>query len=196
MNIAVGDIVELVGEDGALAVLAGQPLRHSGGDLHVIIVVAVGHRRHFDERRAERAERVLLLLALRFGNDDDRAHPKRIGDDRQADARIARRPFDHEPAGTDLPLGHRVGDDPEGRPVLHRMAGVHELRLPEDGATRLLGRAAKLDQRRIADRGEDGVADVHRPAITWSAVAAVAQIIRTPPLSPRLGAVAGLDPAA
>ena len=74
MHVPVRDIVELVGEDGAMRVLASQPFGHSRGDLHVIIVAAVRRRRHFDQCRAERAERVLLLLALRLRDHDDRLH--------------------------------------------------------------------------------------------------------------------------
>ena len=68
---------------------------------------------------------------------------------------------------TMIPPGLRVAapdgvlDDEEGRPVLHGLAGIHELRLAQDGAARRLRSAAKLDERRVADRGEDVWLDGH-----------------------------------
>src|SRR5829696_5611317 len=41
MHVAVRDIVELVGEDGALWMLAPQPFGHPRGDLHIIVVATV-----------------------------------------------------------------------------------------------------------------------------------------------------------
>ena len=62
VDVAVGDIVELVGEDRAVRMLERQPLGHARCDFHVIVGIAVRHRRNLDERRAERAQCVLLLL--------------------------------------------------------------------------------------------------------------------------------------
>ena len=73
MGIAVGDIVELVRPDSAIRL----GLRELGGEaarkLHVIVRVLVGNGRNFDEFGAEQADRVFLLLALRFRDDDDDA---------------------------------------------------------------------------------------------------------------------------
>ena len=46
-------------------------------------------------------------------------------------------------------------------PVLHRLAGIHELGLAQNGAAGLLGDALELDQRRVADGFDDAVADLH-----------------------------------
>ena len=52
VDLAVGGIVELVGQDRALRLLAGESLGETPRDLHVIIV-AVGRRRNLDQGRAE-----------------------------------------------------------------------------------------------------------------------------------------------
>ena len=115
MAVAVGDIVELVGPDRAVRLclrqLLGEPTRH----LHVVVRVLVGHRRHLDQFGAEHAQRVLLLLALRVGNDDHRAVAERLGDDRQPDAGIAGRALDDHAAGPQQPLCLRVADDEQRR---------------------------------------------------------------------------------
>src|SRR5262249_42922153 len=49
VRLAVGDIVELVGPDGAVLLLARQSFCHAAGDFHVIVGVTVGYRRNLDQ---------------------------------------------------------------------------------------------------------------------------------------------------
>ena len=104
MRLAIGDIVELIGPDRAGRIFLGQPLGEAAGKLHVIVGIGVGDGRHFDELRALQAQHVLLFLALRLGDHDDGAKAQRIGDQREADAGIARRAFDDDAAGLERSL--------------------------------------------------------------------------------------------
>src|SRR3546814_6469203 len=116
MGRAGRDIFELVGPDRAIGLglrqARGVPLRH----LHVIVGVGVRNRRDLDQLGAERAKRVLLLLALRLGDDDDGAHAERVGDHGEADAGIAGSALDNDAAGLQHAAGERVADDIERRP--------------------------------------------------------------------------------
>ncbi len=140
----------------------GQPRRGPAGDLHIIIVVAVRHCGNLQQRCAERAKRVLLFLRLRFRDDDDGFQAQRIGDDGESDAGVARRSVDHQPALAQFAPVDRIADDPQCSAVLDRRSRVHEFGLAQDSAAGHLRCAAKLDQRRIADRCEDGVSNLHR----------------------------------
>jgi hypothetical protein len=93
------------------------------------------------------AQHVLLLLALRLGDDDDGAEPHRRAHQRQADAGIAGRALPRWcRRGAACPLAIRVADDEERRAVLHRLAGVQELRLAEDLAAGRQGCLREMDQ--------------------------------------------------
>ena len=82
----------------------GQSLGQPAGILHVIVGVLVGHRRHLDSSAPISAQRVLLLLALGLGDDDDRPVAQRVGDQREADAGIAGGALDDDAAGPQQPL--------------------------------------------------------------------------------------------
>ena len=77
----------------------GQPPRI----MHVLVGVLVGHRRHLDQLGSEQAQGVLLLLALRLGDDDHGAEAERVADHGQADAGVAGRPFHHRAPGRKVP---------------------------------------------------------------------------------------------
>ena len=126
-----------------------------GGVLHVVVGIAVGHRRHLDHLGAEHAQRVLLLLRLRVGNDDHRAQAERVAEHGEADAGVAGGAFDHRAARPQRAARHGLRDDAERGAIFDRGAGVHELGLAEDGAAGFLGGAAKLDEGRAADGGGD-----------------------------------------
>jgi hypothetical protein len=137
-----------------------EPFRH----LHVIVGIGIGHRRHFDQLGAAQAQHVLLLAALGVGDDDHRPIPERVGDDRKPDAGIARRSLDDDAAGPERAALDRVHDDEQRGAILDRLARVHELGLAQNGAPGELGRMLELDQRRLADRLDDTVADLHGAA--------------------------------
>ena len=96
-----------------------------------------------------------------FGNDDERAVAARIGDQREADAGVAGGRLDHEPAGLELAALLGLQDHLAAGAVLHRLPGIHELGLAEDGAAGRLRGPLELDQRRVADGLDDAVADLH-----------------------------------
>ena len=98
MALAVGDIVELIGPDRAVRLSRGKLLGETAGIFHVVVGVLVGDRRHLDQLGAGKPQHVLLLVGLRLGDDDDRLQPKRVADQREADAGIAGGALDHRAA--------------------------------------------------------------------------------------------------
>src|SRR5439155_3106554 len=101
------------------------------------------------------------FLALRLGQHDDGAVAARIADQRQADAGIAGRALDDDAAGLQQAAFLGVLDDVERGAILDRAPRVQELGLAEDHAPRDLRGAAQLDQRRVAERADKPVADIH-----------------------------------
>ena len=138
--------------------LLGQP----AADVLVVVGVGVGHRRHLHQLGAEQAQGVLLLLALGVGDDDERAVAARVGDQREPDAGVAGGGLHHQAAGLELAALLRLQDHVQAGAVLHRLAGVHELGLAQDGAAGLLGGAPELDEGRVADCSNHAVGDSHR----------------------------------
>src|SRR5690606_26579922 len=94
-------------------------------------------------------------------DDDDGTIAAGAGDDGKADAGIAGGALDHEAAGFQLAALFRFEDHLAAGAILHRLAGIHELGLAEDGAASDLGRAAQPDQRRVADSVDDVVTNMH-----------------------------------
>ena len=98
MRHAIVEVVPLVGEQHAvlfgLAQFVGEPVPN----VLVVVGIAVGHRRHFDEFGATEPQHS-FFLALGVGNDDQRAIAARVGDKREADAGVAGGALDHEAAG-------------------------------------------------------------------------------------------------
>ena len=107
----------------------------------VIVRIGVGDRRHLDQLGAAQPQHVLLFLALRVGNDDDRPVAARIGDDGEPDAGIAGGRLDHEPAGLEFAALLGLENHPLAGAVLHRLAGIHEFGFAQDGAAGQRGRA-------------------------------------------------------
>src|SRR5579885_140148 len=95
----------------------------------VVVWVAVMQRRHLDQFSTAQPQHVLLLLALRDRDDDDRAVAARIGDESQADAGIARSRFADEAARLEFAAFFRPQDHLPAGAVLDRAAWVHELGL-------------------------------------------------------------------
>ena len=166
MRHAVVAIVPLVGEEHAGGLAGAQPVGEAAADMLVVVGVLEGLGRHFDQRRPGQPQRLLLLGALGFRDDDDRAIAARRRHQRQADAGIARRGFDDQAAGLEVAALFGGEDHLAGRAVLDRLARVHELGLAVDGAAGELGGAGEVDQRRVADGIDDSGIDVH-----WDSVA-------------------------
>ncbi len=92
----VGDVVKLVGPDGAIWFTLRQLRRQAARNFHVIVRVLVGHSRNFDQFRTQQAQGVFLFLRLRLRDHNHGAVPKRLGNNGQADTGIAGRSFhDH-----------------------------------------------------------------------------------------------------
>src|SRR5262245_17585086 len=161
MGLAVVEVVPLVGIEHAVRLALAQVVGDAAGDVLVVVGVAVGNRRHLDQLRATQAQHVLLFLALRFRDHDQGAVAARDGDERKADPGVAGGALDHQAAGLDLPAFLGLENDLARRAILHGLAGVHELGLAQDGAAGRPGGALELDERRIADRFDDSVANLH-----------------------------------
>ncbi len=69
--------------------------------------------------------------------------------------------LDHQPAGLDLAALFGLQDHLARGAVLHRLAGIHELGLAQDGAAGGLRGTLERDQRRMTDGLDDSVADLH-----------------------------------
>ena len=161
MRQAVVAVVPLVGEQHAVLLGLAQLVGEAARDVLVVVGIAVGQGRHFDQLGAAEPQHVLLFLALGVGDDDQRAVAARVGDERQADAGVARGALDHEAAGLELAALLGLQDHLAAGAVLHRAAGIHELGLAENGAAGRGRRPFELDQRRVADGFDDAVADLH-----------------------------------
>jgi hypothetical protein len=160
-NALVPESVPLVGKQHAvrlgLAQLVGETARH----VLVAVRIAVGQLRHLDQLGAAQPQHVLLLLALRVRDHDDRAIAARARDHREPNAGVARGALDHKPAGLQVAALLRLEDHLLSGTILHRLAGVHELGLAVDLATRHLGQMPELDQGRVADGCDDVFVDGH-----------------------------------
>ena len=120
--------------------------------------------RHQHQLCTQGPQRVHLLLRLVVRHDDDRLVTLGIGDQRHADAGIARRAFDHRAAGEQLAPRLGITDDPERRAVFHRGAGVGKFALAVDVAASRRTGAGEADGRGIADKRErvaKGAGNVH-----------------------------------
>ena len=100
----------------------------------IVVRIGEGHRRHFDEFGAAQPQHVLLFLALRFRNHDQGPVAARARDNRKTDAGVARGRFHHEPARPKVAALLGFQDHPFAGAILHRLAGIYELSLAENGA--------------------------------------------------------------
>src|SRR4029077_15308529 len=161
MALAIGDVVELVGPDRAVLFGLGQLRGEAAGGLDVIVGIGVGHRRHFDQLGAAQAQRILLFQTLGRRDHDHAAKAHGVADQRQPDAGIAGGAFDDYAAGPQLALLHRVLDDEQRGAVLDRLAWVHEFGLAQNSTAGGRRDALELDQRRVADRLDNPVTNLH-----------------------------------
>jgi len=161
VRLAVVQVVPLIGEQHAVLFGLAQLVGETACDVLVVVRVAVGQRRHFDQFRAAKPQHVFLFLALRVRDHDHRAVAARACDQREPDAGVAGGAFDHKPARLEIaaPLG--LQDHLASRTIFHRTAGVHELGFAQDQAPGGFGGLPQLDQRRIANGFDGAVAGLH-----------------------------------
>ena len=162
MAAPVGDIVELVRPDGAVGFGLGERIGEAPRIANVIVGIGIGDGGNLDQLGAGKAQHVLLFLRLSVGDDDHGAIAERARHHRDADARVAGRAFDDHSARAQGAARDRVIDHRQRRAILDRPARVHELRLAENRASRRLGRGAKLNEGRAADRGDNIAYRLHR----------------------------------
>ena len=151
VGLGIDRVVVLVGEDGVW---------QGGGDgtpLHDVVVRMIrrDRRRCDDHLRAQRSQQPGLLLGHLVRHREDAAVAFDRGRERQADAGVPRCCLhDHaaglEPAITLGGLDHRESDA-----VLHRAAGIEELRLRVHRRADALRHPLQADERRPADGLED-----------------------------------------
>ena len=121
----------------------------------------IGQGRNLDQLGAAQAQHVLLFLALRFRDDDGGAVSPRVGDQRQADARIAGGAFDDQAAGLQVAALFGLQDHVTGRTVLDGLSRVEKFSLAQDFTARRLGQFVEANKRRIPDGVHQAVLDVH-----------------------------------
>ena len=146
MRAAVGDVIKLV-RPHRIVGFFGQAAR----GVHEMPRVGIRRSGNKHEFSAKRAQRVFFLLALRFGHDDDRLIPQRIGHERKADARVTRRPFHNRAAGLQQPLPFSIAHNVQSSAIFYRRAGIGKFALAEDVATGGLAWAFQADQRCVAN---------------------------------------------
>ena len=156
MALAVGDIIELVGPNRAIVRSLRNDFSEPPGIFNVIIWIGIGDGGNFDELRARHAQRILLFLRLRVGNDDDSFVAQSGGDHGEPNAGVAGRAFDDAPARLQAAGAFGIADHRQRGAVFDRAAGVHEFGLAENRAARRLGGGPELYQWRMANGVDDG----------------------------------------
>ncbi len=147
MRAAVGDIVELVCPDGVFGFF-GQP----AGCVDEMPRVCIRCSGHKHELSTQCAQRVLFLLALRFGHDDDRLIPQRIAHQSKANAGITCRALNNRPAGLQQALPFGIADDVKRGAILYRRTGVHIFAFAKNIASGCLAWPFQADERGVANQ--------------------------------------------
>src|SRR5438105_2971394 len=116
----VRHVVPLVGPERAH--LLCQPFTH----VDIVVGILVRHRRHLAQLRATKPQHVLLLLALRVRDDDERTVTTRVTDEREPDAGVAGSAFDDETAGLQHAALLRIQYEKQSSAILDRAARIQE----------------------------------------------------------------------
>src|SRR5689334_21384917 len=93
--LAVRDIVKLIGPNGAVRFRARFLLSDTARHFGIMVVVRRLHSIDFYQFGAQRDDGVFLLLALRTRHHHDDAIAERRADKREANAGVARGPFNN-----------------------------------------------------------------------------------------------------
>ena len=152
VHLRVHGVVVLVGEDG---VVVG---RGDGAAFHDVVVGVVGRdgAGRDDHLGAERAQQPRLFLGHLVGHREHAAVALHRRRDREPHPGVAARGLDDQAAGLEPPLPFGGLDHRETDAVLDRAAGVEELRLRPHRRFHARRHPVQPDQRRPADRLEDG----------------------------------------
>ena len=161
VGLAVVEVVPLVGEDDAVLFGGLELFGEPAADMLVIVRIGVRLGRHLDQLGAAQPQHVLLFLALRFRDHDQRAIAARVGDQREPDAGIAGGRLHHQAAGLELAALFRLQDHLTAGAVLHRAARIHELGLAQNGTAGRRRGSFQLDQGGVADGFNNAVANLH-----------------------------------
>ena len=151
MRLTIGDIVELVGPDGAIRLGFCHLLRKTAGDFYIIVRVPVGDSGHFDQLGTEKAEGIFLFLALRFGNNDDSAVAKRLGNHCKPDTRVTCCTLDDHTTSPQKPAFLGVADYVERCAILDGLARIEEFSLAVNFAASEVGSLLETNERRVSD---------------------------------------------
>lgn len=167
MALTVGDIVKLVGPDGAigfgLCQFFGQTTRY----VNIVVLIAIGDSRNFTQISAQKTQKIFFLLALGFRNNNDGTIAKRIANSGKADAGIACCSFDDNTARLQKAARLGVANDGKSSTVFDRSARVCVFRLAKNGAARQLGNLFKLHKRGAANGFDGAIANIHDRLQTW-----------------------------
>ena len=152
VDFGIDGVVVLVGEDG---IVVG---RGDGAAFHDVVVGVVGRdgAGRDDHLGAERAQQPRLFLGHLVGHREHAAVALHRRRDREPHPGVAARGLDDQAAGLEPPLPFGGLDHRETDAVLDRAAGVEELRLRPHRRFHARRHPVQPDQRRPADRLEDG----------------------------------------
>src|SRR5207249_3328912 len=126
MGFTISSVVELVRPKPAT--LLSEPSR----DVIVILRVLVRLLRHGDDFCAERAEQTQFFGRLSFGDDDGYLVTSGVTNHGKTDPRVTGGALDNRCAWLEQTALLGIGDDPVGRTILYRAAGIHEFRFSQN----------------------------------------------------------------
>ena len=167
MAAPVGDVVELVGPDGAPGLGLVERFGQTSGIANVIVGIGVRNRRHFDQFGAGKAKQILLLLRLGVGDDDHGTVAEGARHHGDADAGVAGGPLDDHASRPQRAAGDGVLNDRQCRAVLDRPSGIDEFGLAEDRAAGRLRRGRETNEGRPADGADDVAMEGHAGFPVW-----------------------------
>src|SRR5204863_5808834 len=126
MGFTISSVVELVRPKPASL------LSKASCDVIVILRILVRLLRHGDDLSAENAEQTQFFGRLGFGNDDGYLVTPGVTNHGKTDPRVTGGALDDRCAWLEQTALLGIGDDPVGRTILYRAAGIHEFRFSQN----------------------------------------------------------------